>query len=58
MNLMGEMDHVTQEEFTSKLTDSCRYDRLIKPIDPKLLEVNMQIDLTHIESSDAQVRGS
>ncbi|KAH1025198.1 pH-sensitive chloride channel 2 isoform X1 [Dendroctonus ponderosae] len=54
MNLMGEMDHVTQEEFTSKLTDSCRYDRLIKPTVPKLLEVNMQIDLTHIESSDAQ----
>lgn len=55
LHLMGEMDHLTQEEFTSKLTDSCRYDRLIKPVSPKLLEVDMQIDLTHIESSDAQV---
>ncbi|XP_066249041.1 pH-sensitive chloride channel 2-like isoform X1 [Euwallacea similis] len=55
LHLMGEMDHLTQEEFTSKLTDSCRYDRLIKPTTPSPLEVDMQIDLTHIESSEAQV---
>ncbi|XP_050299103.1 uncharacterized protein LOC126737992 [Anthonomus grandis grandis] len=54
LNLMGEMDHITQEEFTSKLTDSCRYDRLIKPTVPATLPVEMQIDLTHIEASDAQ----
>ncbi|CAG9767206.1 unnamed protein product [Ceutorhynchus assimilis] len=54
LHLMGEMDHVTQEEFTTKLTESCRYDRLIKPKTPEQLVVNMQIDLTHIESTDAQ----
>ncbi|KAF7278651.1 hypothetical protein GWI33_008101 [Rhynchophorus ferrugineus] len=54
LNLMGEMDHLTQEEFTSKLTDSCRYDRLIKPVTTEPLTVRMQIDLTHIESSDPQ----
>ncbi|XP_060523330.1 pH-sensitive chloride channel 2-like [Cylas formicarius] len=52
--LMGHLDHLTQEEFTSKLTDSCRYDRLIKPVTSEPLQVEMQMDLIHVESSDAQ----
>lgn len=50
--LEPSMDHLTQEEFTSKLTDSCRYDRLIKPITNGPLQVYLQVDMRHIENID------
>ncbi|RZC39752.1 cys-loop ligand-gated ion channel subunit, partial [Asbolus verrucosus] len=50
--LKPNMDSLTQEQFTSKLTEACRYDKLIKPITTGALPVYMQIDLTHIESAD------
>ncbi|KAJ8923205.1 hypothetical protein NQ315_001759 [Exocentrus adspersus] len=46
------IDNLTQDEFISKLTDGCRYDRLIKPITDKPLTVEIQIDMKHIESAD------
>ncbi|XP_019880945.1 pH-sensitive chloride channel 2 isoform X2 [Aethina tumida] len=46
------LDLLTQEEFSNKLTDSCRYDRLIKPTTKKALDVNIRIDVRHIESAD------
>lgn len=46
------MDSLTQEQFIAKLTDVCRYDKLIKPPTKGPLNVYMQIDLTHIESAD------
>lgn len=50
------LDLLTQEEFSNKLTDSCRYDRLIKPTTKKALDVNIRIDVRHIESADQLVR--
>nr|CAI5826756.1 unnamed protein product [Callosobruchus analis] len=47
-----DLDSLTQDDFTSLLTDSCRYDRLVKPITKEHLDVHLQIDLTHIESAD------
>lgn len=46
------LDTLTQDEFFSKLTDNCRYDRLVKPPTTDPLEVSFQIDLTHVESSE------
>ncbi|EFA09234.1 cys-loop ligand-gated ion channel subunit precursor [Tribolium castaneum] len=50
--LTPNMDSLTQEQFIAKLTDTCRYDKLIKPPTHGPLKVSMQIDLTHIESAD------
>ncbi|KAJ8979391.1 hypothetical protein NQ317_015820 [Molorchus minor] len=46
------IDDLTQDEFVTKLTDGCRYDRLIKPPTNGPLPVDMQIDMKHIESSE------
>ncbi|XP_018575137.1 glycine receptor subunit alpha-2 isoform X2 [Anoplophora glabripennis] len=46
------IDNLTQDEFISKLTDGCRYDRLIKPPTDGPLNVLIQIDMKHIESAD------
>lgn len=51
-DLVPPMDDLTQEQFTSKLTDACRYDKLIKPPTVQPLPVYMQMDLRHIEASD------
>lgn len=45
-------DTQTQDEFLNKLTDSCRYDRLVKPPSGKPSIVYIQIDMNHIESAD------
>lgn len=50
------LDTLTQEEFISRLTDSCRFDRLIKPVTEAPLNVQFQIDMAHIESADHLVR--
>ncbi|CAH1115977.1 unnamed protein product [Phaedon cochleariae] len=52
MSLDPDLDILTQDDFSSKLTDSCRYDRLTKPPSSLPLEVVFQFDMTHIESAD------
>ncbi|CAH1956482.1 unnamed protein product [Acanthoscelides obtectus] len=52
LDSIKDLDSLTQDDFTSLLTDSCRYDRLVKPITKEHLDVHLQIDLTHIESAD------
>ncbi|CAH0563686.1 unnamed protein product [Brassicogethes aeneus] len=52
LTTIQNLDLLTQEEFSSKLSDSCRYDRLIKPVSEGPLEVFLHIDVRHIESSD------
>lgn len=49
------LDSLTNEQFTSQLTDACRYDRLVKPATTKPLDVFVQVDLRHIESADQLV---
>ncbi|CAG9865512.1 unnamed protein product [Phyllotreta striolata] len=48
---ISNLDKSTQEEFTQILTDSCRYDRYIKPPDKRVV-VNFRFDMTHVESAD------
>jgi hypothetical protein len=50
--LEPSMISLTQEQLTSVLTNACSYDKLVKPPTKGALPVYMQIDLTHIESSD------
>ncbi|XP_066261820.1 pH-sensitive chloride channel 2-like [Euwallacea similis] len=47
-----DMDKLTQEEFLSRLTDSCRYDHVARPPSDLPLQVTFQIDVQHIESVD------
>lgn len=53
--LQPSLDSLTQEEFISRLTESCRYDRLTIPSSDRPLRVNFQIDVKHIESVDNTV---
>lgn len=48
--LEGDMDKLTQEQFMTKLTDGCRYDKLIKPYTEVPLNISVQMDLRHIEA--------
>ncbi|CAH1100562.1 unnamed protein product [Psylliodes chrysocephalus] len=50
LSTIPDLDLTTQEEFSTILTDTCRYDRFIKP--PDHLVVNFRFDMTHIESAD------
>lgn len=52
LSRVPDVDSLTQDEFITKLTDSCRYDRLVKPTSSEPLEVFFQIDMTHVESYD------
>lgn len=52
LSKLPDIDLLTQDEFITKLTDSCRYDRLVKPQTNEPLEVTFQIDMMHVESSD------
>ncbi|KAJ8929816.1 hypothetical protein NQ314_017413 [Rhamnusium bicolor] len=52
LSTLPTVDNLTQDEFITKLTDSCRYDRLIKPPTEGPLLVEIQIDMKHIEASD------
>lgn len=50
LSTLPDINVLTQDEFITKLTDSCRYDRLIRPPSSEPLEVDFQIDMMHIES--------
>lgn len=52
LSIIPNVDELTQDEFITKLTDSCRYDRLVKPPSQEPLTVYFQIDMTHVEASD------
>lgn len=51
LHKVPNIDSMTQDEFLTMLTESCRYDKLVKP-SPVPLEVYFQIDLAHVESSE------
>lgn len=44
---------LTQEQFINKLTEPCRYDKLIKPKTKGPLDVYLQVDLRHVEAIDS-----
>lgn len=48
--LQPDLDYLTQERFMEQLTDSCRYDKLIKPPSSGPLPVSMQIDVSYIDA--------
>ncbi|CAG9767208.1 unnamed protein product [Ceutorhynchus assimilis] len=50
--LQPSLDNLSQEEFVSKLTQSCRYDQASRPPSDLPLRVNFQIDMRHIENID------
>lgn len=55
-SLEGNMDLLTQEQFTSKLMHSCRYDKVVIPgTKGGPLNVSIQIDVKHIEAVDQLV---
>lgn len=57
-SIEGDMDGLTQEQFTSRLTHSCRYDKVVilkDAKDPTPLNVTVQIDLKHIEAVEQLV---
>ncbi|XP_044759991.1 pH-sensitive chloride channel 2-like [Coccinella septempunctata] len=47
------MSLLTQEQFINKLTEPCRYDKLVKPHTDGPLDVYLQVDLRHIEAIDS-----
>lgn len=50
------MDDLTQEDFISQLTHSCRYDHLSRPPSIMPVQVVFQIDVKHIENIGNTVR--
>ena len=54
-SLEGNMDSLTQDQFTNRLTHTCRYDKLVRPSTKIPLNVLIQIDLQHIEAVDQLV---
>lgn len=52
LHTITNLDSLTQDEFLTKLTDSCRYDRLVRPPTTNPLSLYFQIDLRHVESYD------
>lgn len=55
-SLEGNMDALTQEQFTSKLMHSCRYDKVVIPTTTGgPLDVTLQIDVKHIEAVEQLV---
>lgn len=51
----GDMDKLTQEQFTKILTHECRYDKVVRPNVDGPLNVTVQIDLKHIEAVEQLV---
>ncbi|KAL3272873.1 hypothetical protein HHI36_014334 [Cryptolaemus montrouzieri] len=47
------MSLLTQEQFINKLTEPCRYDKLVKPQTDGPLNVFLQVDLRHVEAIDS-----
>ncbi|XP_017784957.1 PREDICTED: glycine receptor subunit alpha-1-like [Nicrophorus vespilloides] len=45
-------ERLTQEQFTTQLTQACRYDKLIKPETNGPVNVTVQLDIRHIEAVD------
>lgn len=54
-SLTGNMDDLTQEQFTKILTHECRYDKVVRPAIDGPLNVSVQIDLKHIEAIEQLV---
>lgn len=54
-SLEGNMDMLTQEQFMSRLTHHCRYDKLIKPKTDEPLQIFIRMDISHIEAIDQLV---
>ncbi|KAK9711964.1 hypothetical protein QE152_g25150 [Popillia japonica] len=48
----SNLDDLTQNQFSQILTNDCRYDKLTKPHSNGPLEVDLQIDVRHIEAAD------
>ncbi|KAG5886618.1 hypothetical protein JTB14_037394 [Gonioctena quinquepunctata] len=48
----ADLDSLTQDEFIMKVTDNCRYDKLVKPPSKEPLEVLFQFDMSHVEMAD------
>ena len=51
----GDMDSLTQNQFSTILTHDCRYDRLTKPLTDGPLGVVVQLDIRHIEAIEQLV---
>ncbi|KAF2900928.1 hypothetical protein ILUMI_05251, partial [Ignelater luminosus] len=51
-SLEGDMDKLTLDQFSSRLTHACRYDKVTRPDKPEPLPVTLQIDIQHIEAID------
>ncbi|KAK9887927.1 hypothetical protein WA026_000227 [Henosepilachna vigintioctopunctata] len=47
------MSLLTQEQFIAKLTEPCRYDKLVKPQTDGPLDVYLQVDLRHVEAVES-----
>lgn len=54
-SLEGNMDGLTQEQFTQRLMHSCRYDKVVMPRGHVPLNVSVQMDVNHIEAVDQLV---
>lgn len=52
----SNLDDLTQNQFSQILTNDCRYDKLTKPHSNGPLEVDLQIDVRHIEAADQLVK--
>ncbi|KAI4456334.1 neurotransmitter gated ion channel [Holotrichia oblita] len=48
----NNLDDLTQNQFSQILTNDCRYDKLTKPHSNGPLQVDLQIDVRHIEAAD------
>lgn len=45
-------DEMSQDQFSSQLTDGCRYDRQVKPPTSTPMPVTLLVDIRHIEAVD------
>lgn len=54
--LEGNLDKLTLDQFTNKLTESCRYDKVSIPTKREPLDVILQLNISHIEASEQLVK--